>query len=500
MLIKNATVIDGTGRPAYVADVLISDGKIAKIGTVSHTCERNIIATGKILCPGFLDIHAHSELEVLRDPSMKHKTQQGITFDLSGNCGVGVYPRKPDDEPCFADILGHYTDWDWTDFESYRNKLRTDFKTAYLQSHANLRMCAINGNPNREATDSEIEEMCRLLDISLSQGCIGFSSGLYYAPNVFASKKEIIKLLEVVKKHDALFCVHHRCEGDEIVSSVEEVINYMKATGVRLEISHLKAIGKDNQDKIDTVLDMIHAAKQDGYEIGFDQYPYNYGSTSLFSLLPPDLLGLGLDKLNETLEKAIANQELYETIVKKIENPDGWDSIVKLCGFENITASYLEKHSEYSTKTLAAIAEEMNTDPYRALFTVLKGESLALMTDVTQSRETLVKVLKDELMCFGTDALYTGSGEHPRSGNAAVHLIEEHCIKNQDLSLEECIRKMTGEVAKRLRLTDFGTVEEGKCADLVLFDPKRLKDNSSPAKPFKPCDGIELVLIDGKQQ
>lgn len=499
-LIKNGTVIDGTGKPSFKADLLIEEGFIVSLNNKTDSrADRTIDAQGCIVCPGFMDMHAHSDLEVLRDPTMHHKIAQGITFDLSGNCGTGVFPRRPGDSPAFADILGHYPNWSWTDFPSYTALIHSAMNIAFLQSHGMLRMRAIDGNPNRVATASEIEKMCALLDESLSQGCLGLSSGLYYAPNMYADRSEILALLRVVKKHNALFCVHHRCEGDFILSSVDEVIDYARQTDVKLEISHLKAIGTKNQKCIDPVLEKIHRAREKGLDVAFDQYPYEYGSTSLYSLLPPFMLQKSHEDLVRCLEKAISDRDYKKKLTDEIEHPDGWDSVIELCGFDNISVAVLETNMQYRGLTLTQCAEKMGCDCYDALFRLLIEEKgSALMFDITQSTENLIKIMKDDLMCFGTDALYTGNVAHPRSSSAAVHVLDEFCKQKKIFSFEEMINRMTGRVAQRTGLTDRGILAEGKKADIVVFDPVELRDNSSIWDPYAEPSGIREVLVNGK--
>ncbi len=501
IVLKNGTLIDGSGLSRRSADILIDGEKIAKIFPAgSVKADNGIDISGKIVCPGFMDIHAHSELEVLRAPAMSHKVSQGITFDLSGNCGVGVFPRRIDDEPAFADILGHWNCWNWTDFNSYSDKVKCGINMGFLQNHAMLRKAAIKGNPNREASKEEVATMCRLLDEALSQGCFGLSSGIYYAPNIFASGYEYIELLKIVKKHDAVFTVHHRCEGSEIISSVEEVLSYMRETGVRLEISHLKAIGRANASKVDEVLKMLHREKENGFDVAFDQYPYAYGSTSLFSLLPPRLLRLEQQDLLKELKETVKDEGKKAALIKEIENPEGWDSIIQLCGFDNIVAVILESSPEFNGMTITECAEKLKTDPYTALFTLLSEETkCALMIDYYESEETVKKIMTDSLMSFGTDALYAGGGAHPRSGNAAIRLISEYALKQNTMSLEETIHRMTFKNAEKLKIRDRGLVKEGMYADLVVFDSETLKDNSNPLDPFKRCDGLDYVFINGVQ-
>lgn len=500
-LFENATVIDGSACVPFKANVLVEDSKIREISSEANSLKtgdtKSIDCTGRILCPGFMDMHAHSDLEALRDPTMSHKVQQGITFDLSGNCGVAVYPRKIKDAPLAADIIGHYDNWNWTDFSSYVSKLKPGINMALLQGHSCLRIQAIDGNPNRAATKEEIERMCVLLDKSLSQGCMGFSSGLYYAPCLFADHDEMVALLNVVKKHNALFCVHHRCEGDDILPSIDEIISYVRETGVRLEISHLKAIGRKNQDKIPLVLEKIHKLREDGFDVAFDQYPYEYGSTSLFSLLPPRLLRLPKDELSRTLKNTATDKKLRDDIIYEMEHPVLWDSITELCPWEDISIVIMESFPEYKGMTLAEVADRLGMDPYDALFSLLsREEGYALMSDITQTTEKLRMIFDDNLMSFGTDALYTGKAAHPRSANAAIHLLCKRC-KEEIVPWEIAINKMTKKVADRLSIKDRGQIKEGFKADLVIFDPKRLKDNSSLNDPYAMCDGLENVMVNG---
>ncbi|MBR2282037.1 MAG: amidohydrolase family protein [Spirochaetales bacterium] len=497
IVFRNAMVVDGSGSRPFKADVVVDGDLIAKISADEVKADRTVDADGCILCPGFMDIHAHSELEALRNPSMPRKIQQGITFDLSGNCGIGVYPRKLSDPPLFADILGHYDNWSWTDFTSFHSILKPGINMAFLQSHSCLRNQAMTGNPNRPATESEIGTMCELLDTSLSQGCVGLSSGLYYAPCLFADRAEMVALLKVVRNHDGIFAVHHRCEGDDILSSIDEIISYTRETGVRLEISHLKAIGRKNQSKVTQVLDRIHALRSEGFDVAFDQYPYEYGSTSLFSLLPPELLRLSPEDLSRTLHSMETDRSLRDRIVAEMENPDGWDSIAELCPWEDIRIVIMESSPEFNGLNMLEAADRLGMDPFDALFHLLANESrCALMTDVTQTTESLRRIFSDDLMSFGTDALYAGEMAHPRSANGAIHLLCERCIK-EGTPFETAINKMTHKVADRLGIRDRGLVKEGFKADLVMFNPKTLKDNSDTTHPFEMCTGLENVMVNG---
>lgn len=499
LVFSHATVVDGSGAEPYVADVGVKDGVIARIGTIDQPGA--VDASGKILCPGFIDIHAHSELEVLRDPAMRAKVGQGITSEVSGNCGVGVYPSPRDDSIQKAlneDVLGTWKESYWPSFQAYLDRLAqsgTGTNMAFLVSHSALRCTALQGNPNRVATDEELKRMTSLLEEAFRQGCVGFSTGLYYAPCMYADARELRALLSTTAKHDRLFAVHHRCEGDDVIPSLAEVLSLAKKTGVRLEVSHLKAIGRGNQGKVGRMLEMIEGAKDNGVRVTFDQYPYTYGSTSLFSLLPPDYLRLP----REELLSALHNPSDRKTMRREMEKPDGWDSITQMVGFGEITILALDHHPELRMHTLQDVADERKTDPFTMLFGLLSEETgIALMADTTQSEASLIRILTHPLMAFGSDALYAGSLWHPRSTNAAVHLLSRYGRELKVVPWKDLIRKMTALAAGRLGMTDRGMVKEGMKADLVLFDPKTIQDTATMDKPVAPIIGLDSVLVNGR--
>ncbi|MCF0238784.1 MAG: amidohydrolase family protein, partial [Sphaerochaetaceae bacterium] len=325
-----------------------------------------------------------------------------------------------------------------------------------------------------------------------------FSTGLYYAPCLFASKDELIELLKVTKANNRLFSVHHRCEGNEVLSSLDEIINLVTPIGVKTEISHLKAIGRNNQKYVSAMVQKIHQSRDNGLDIAFDQYPYEYGSTSLFSLLPPSLLQLEQKDLLDELKNILNDKEKKDEIIKQMLHPQGWDSIAELCSWDDIMIVSLGCNPSFNGKTMSQIAKELNKTPFDTLFYILSQETkCALMADVTQSLESLETIMKDSLMAFGTDALYTGEMAHPRSGNATIHFLSEYVYKRKTLKLEEAIEKMTSKVASRLNLLNVGQIKEDFIANLVVLDPLNLKDNSSLKNPYKTCDGIVHILVNG---
>ncbi len=517
-ILKNATIIDGSNNNSYLASILIENNKIKKIYKDNIDKKEQasftiIDCSNKIVTPGFIDVHGHSDLQILRSSDMKAKIQQGITTEIAGNCGIGPFPIDLRNKEIIKsmhdltkDVLGSY-DYNFYDFESFSKIAKNNLPNTnvlFLQSHTALRANIILPNANRAATDEEIKLMCNLLDKSLSQGCIGLSTGLYYAPCLYAEKKELIELLKVVKKHNKIFCTHHRCEGDDVINSLNEVISLAKEVGVKLEISHLKAIGVENQKYVDRMLNIIDKAKDEGLNIGFDQYPYEYGSTSLYSLLPPTYLKLSYSEL----KVALNDKNERDKIKSLMKNAQGWDSIVKMCGFENIRTMYLETQRELENKNIKELSlllknRDDENSCYDTLFDILlKEEGVALMIDVTQSLENIEKILNHPLMCFGTDAIYSGDEKstipsHPRSYQAAVHLIDVFYKQRKAIKLENLIHNMTYKSALRFKIEKRGLLKEGYYADIVVFDINKIKDLSTLEDIKIAPSGFDYVFVNG---
>ncbi len=339
LLIKGATIYDGTGNDCFTSDIAIDNGKIIKLSNNIDLESRKVIdSSSLVVTPGFIDFHTHSEIYGLKDSYMKARIAQGITTDLCGNCGIGIFPLNENKEhllPLNDDVLGHYDNYSWSDFSSYKKVIegRMGINQAYLCSHAPLRIAVLGSDSGRIANKEEIDKMCALLDQALTQGCYGLSSGLYYAPCSSADRNELLALLRVVKKHNKLFCVHHRIEGPEIVSSIKEVLELALETGVRLEISHLKIIGKKFGYLLDDIFSLLDEYIKKGVDVKFDQYPYHYGSTSLFSLLPAHVLALSRNEqmkvLKDCCQRAIIKDEML--------NPVGWESLYPVVGPDDIS-------------------------------------------------------------------------------------------------------------------------------------------------------------------
>lgn len=493
-MFRNALVADGSGGELYKANVAVFGDRIAFIGKEGISRARTVIdADGLLLTPGFIDMHTHTDLEVLRNRDMKPRLHQGILTDVSGNCGIGVFPNSGEClHTAVEDVLGTYDRWSWKSFSDYRALLESEgmgINEAFLVSHTALRYAAMGPEAGRAADDDEIQRMCAMLDGILADGAYGFSSGLYYSPCLFADRRELLALLRVVRKHDKLFAVHHRCEGNDVLQSLREVLDLAGETGVRLEISHLKAIGRANQAAVPRMLEMLEEARAAGIDVKADQYPYAYGSTSLFSLLPPHLLGLS--RIEQRLALSLESER--DELMREIMEPSGWDSVYQMAGPDDITAMFIESHQEYNGMTLSEIGEARGEKPLDALFDLLADETgLAVMSDVTQSDDSLRMIMRHPLVSFGTDSLYSSPMPHPRSFHSSVEYLGRYVMKEHVLSIEDAIRRMTGENAMKLGLKNRGFIREGYVADLLLINPSELGECGSGNT------GFSVVMVSGK--
>lgn len=493
-LLSNAKIINGKNEPIFLGNVGVENDKIKYVGTKNIDANKVYNLDGYYLTPGFIDIHTHTDLEIFRNPLLLKRVRQGITLDVNGNCGVGCFPNKEGSLlPLYCeDILGKVPfSWSWKDYKSFVKRVENTEMTineAFLTPHAALRVMVMGNDCMRKATKNEIKTMCSLLSDALDEGSIGFSTGLGYVPCSFSDDDELLSLCSVVKDYNRIFTIHHRTEGDGCLLSLKSALDVAKKSGVRIEISHLKAIGMRNGSEVKKMLNLIDKYRNEGADVYFDQYPYSYGSTSLFSLLPPSILSLN----RKEIQRKLKNKKDREEIKKEIENPHSWDSIYTLCGSENIEVILLESNPSFNGKTLYEIGKEMSLDPLEALFTLLSSEEgEAVMMDRTESEENLELILSHPLLSYGSDSLYSSSLLHPRSREGTLEFFRRFLSLKGNDALSECVYRLTGFNAEKLKAEEKGKIEEGMDADMCIIPLSSLSD-------IKLDNFISSVLVSGK--
>jgi N-acyl-D-amino-acid deacylase len=506
LIIRNGKIIDGTGSPWYYGDIGISNGIIKKIGKLNHIeSVETIDAQQQIVSPGFIDMHTHSDLVILDEPLIEAKVRQGITTDLLGQDGIAAAPLPSEYvSPWKKNMAGLNgsppIEWDWRTVGDYISKIEANkpsYNLAVLVPHGNIRM-EVMGLDNRLATDQEIEKMQRVLRRSLDEGAVGLSTGLIYPPCCFAEMKELEALCQVIAEYGVPLVIHQRSEGDEILESMQELVDMMKRCGAHLHFSHLKNCGKDNWHKTADVLKTIDLARADGLEVTFDQYPYTAGSTMLSAILPPWAHDGGSEKMLERLKDSVQRKRMVSEMATALK---GWDSISKWADWDGIiiTAVATEESKGFVGKTIKEIGAIKNTTDYAnlALDLILQEKNAVGMIDFVMNEESVQAILAHPAGTIGSDGLLGGE-PHPRAYGSFPRILGKYVRENHVLSIEEMIRRMTSQPARIIGLQDRGIIREGMAADIVIFNPDSIIDQATYETPRQHNKGIDYVIVNGQ--
>ncbi len=516
-LIKNGKIIDGISDEAYEGSILIENGKIVKIITSDSTeaqtemdeIANEIDASGLIIAPGFIDAHAHDDFPSLLNPTLYYKLEQGITTSVSGNCGTSLFPlndpiveeyRSREEKSPEVDKLFEFVR-KFTDFEHFRDLMNS--KSALganlvsLMGHGMIRM-NVMGVENRIPTESELEQMKKLVEISMQQGAFGISTGLIYPPGVYSTTEELIELSKVVKKYNGVYATHMRGESDTVIESVKEAIEIGRQSGVRVQISHHKIAGKSNWGKSKITLKLIEEANAEGIDVKFDAYPYLAGNTGLSQIIPPAYYVGG----NEAFVNRLKNKENWPKIRAEIENPTGnWENFVKMSGYENMLIVQAPETPDVIGKTVLEYATELKKDPLEtAIELLIENNGGCGIVPKYGSEEDLIRIMQHPLGMVSTDgSLDDEAGNiHPRVIGTHPKILGHYVREMGILPLVGTIKKMTSVPARQFRIANKGVIKEGFDADLVLFDPNTISDNNSYTAPFKKNSGLHYVLVNGE--
>ncbi len=501
--IERATIYDGKGSEPFRGDIGIRGEEIVAVGSrLTEETRRRIDATWKIACPGFIDIHSHSDFSAVINPNSDSKVRQGVTTELVGNCGFSACPIL--DEQHRADLSRKYAgmgieiSWKWP--EEYfaileRNGIALNIAT--LVGHGNVRT-AVMGGSSANPTMHELDRMRKIADRCLREGAFGVSTGLVYAPGMFSAKEEILKVVSVAREHGGLYSTHMRNEGDRLKEAVEEAIACAKEAGVRLQISHLKAIGKNNWGRIGEAFEAIESARGEGLDVTCDRYPYIASSTSLDSILPSWAYEGGEEKELQRLADKESRAKMALEILKKRPDEDFWSRMVLSC----VSARDLKK---YEGKSIAEIAGEEGKDCCEAVFDILLNDELrSEMIYFSMCEENLEEVLRKPYTMIGSDGaaradygVLAAGKPHPRVYGTFPRVIGRY-VKKGVVGMAEAIAKMTSMPARKIGLEGRGVISEGAYADIVIFDADKITDTATFDNPHRYPEGIELVMVNGK--
>ena len=501
LIIRGGTVIDGTGAPRCKADVAVKDGIITAIGDLKDMqCVKELDASGLMVAPGFIDAHSHSDTAFLRDSSGASKLFQGVTTEVSGQCGSSPFPALPERMKKTSADLAEKDDWYCQSFDDFVKKFESSghkmaVNQAILVGHGSLRAGVI-GYEDRQVTSEELEQMKTLLRKDLQDGAWGLSLGLEYSPGFFASADELRELGKVVKEFDGLVPCHMRNEGLEIDAAIEELLSVGRTSGVHVHVSHLKVDNYKVHGRAPEVWAILEKARAEGVNVTADMYPFIASCTSL-TIRCPQWSKEGGGRAVVDFLQGPRRQEVIEGIRTHYFNAERAET----CLFNSDGGLW----PEIVGKTLRYVAEELlhTTDYAEAAAEVLiRTEARAGCIFFVMSEEDMLYFLSTDVGIGSDGYAYSGDPEkvpgkpHPRS-YAAISEFFRRAREHKLCSLEEAVRRVTSKGADMIGLTDRGRLQEGLVADITVFDPETIGPRATYLDSIQLSQGVQHVVIGG---
>ncbi|MEU6851502.1 D-aminoacylase [Actinacidiphila alni] len=494
LLFRSVRVCDGGGGPSFVADVGVDGGRIVGVGR-GRGARRVVDGDGLVLAPGFIDMHAHSDLALLRDPSHEAKAAQGVTLEVLGQDGLSYAPA---DDRTLAEIRTQIAGWngdgsdiafDWRTVGEYLDRLDRGIavNAAYLVPQGTVRMLAL-GWEDRPATDKELARMKELVARGLEEGAVGLSSGLTYTPGMYASDAELTELCRVVAGYDGYYCPHHRSYGAGALRAYEEMLTLTERAGCALHLAHATMNFPENEGRAPQLLALLDAALARGADVTLDSYPYLPGSTTLVAMLPSWAAVGGPEATLARLRDDTTAAHIRHAM--EVEGADGshgvpidWSAIeIAGVGDRSLAAHVGRRVPDFATARELLVRDRLAT-------TILQHVG---------HEENVRAIMRHPVHTGGSDGILHGDKPHPRAYGTFPEYLGRYVRELSVLSLEECVAHLTGRPAARLRLPDRGLIREGYRADLVLFDPATVASGATYDRPRTLPTGIPHVLIDGR--
>ena len=509
VLIKNGRIIDGSGRPGYMADLAINGDRIARIGKLSNaTANRVIDARGLVVAPGFIDMLGQSETYLLIDPRAMSKVMMGVTTEVTGE-GESIAPINERQIREQEDFLKRFNlTIDWQTLDEYFKRLERQGSGVNLGTFVGATQVReyVIGFDDRPPTASELEQMKKLVAQAMNDGALGLSTSLQYVPARFAKTDEIVELAKVARQFGGIYATHQRSEANALDQSLAEVFEIARRARIPVEIWHLKTAYKKNWGRMPEVLNKIRRARSQGLDITADIYPYIAGSTSLSACLPPWALEGGVEKVLARLRDPQTRERLKQEISSDARD---WENIYLGSGGPGgvlVSAVVNRELESVQGKRISEIAEEQKKDPLDAVFDLLladHGQTSAIYFMMSEAdmnaamRAPFVSFCTDS-GARATDGPLAGSKSHPRGWGSYPRILGRYVRDQKLLSLEAAIHKMTGAPAARVGIRDRGLLRSGLFADITIFDPARVMDRATFEMPNQYPEGIQYVLVNGQ--
>ena len=494
LLLKDGLLFDGVGNPGVSCSVLLDGDRIADVGNVVVPAACPVFdCAGLAIAPGFIDLHSHLDLQVLED--RPDKIRQGVTSEVVGNCGFSPFPHggDPNELQQFASgILGRRDGWGWSSAAEYLREVETRSTKVHVFSlvgHGSMRI-AVTGNAQQRLSSLELDQMSGFLEDALSAGCAGFSTGLMYAPGSSACPEELQHLCRIVARTGKLYATHMRSYAEGLLPAVSEQLDLARATGCRLQISHLQAAGRRNWGLQQQALAEIEAARQEGIDVEFDIYPYQCGSTLLTQWLPAWALDGGTAGMLERL----VTRDTRAKIIHETEQ-----SRAQLWSDITISGVGKGRNAELVGRTIEEIALDRGVPAAEtALDLLIEEDGVVNVVSFNQSEENLRQLITHPLCSVISDGFYVNGRAHPRLYGTFPELLGKVTRDEGWMPLAESIHKITGKPAGRLGLRDRGLVRPGYFADLTIFDAATVQSHASYEEPDREPQGIISVIKDGR--
>jgi N-acyl-D-amino-acid deacylase len=505
LVIKNGRVFDGLGNDAISADVGICGHKIKKIGKISAAKGQSVIdAKDLTVCPGFIDAHDHTDIELLVNPKAESSIRQGITTLVSGNCGSSPFPISEEIYDEYRDNQKEEFDVDvtWRDIKGFFSKLEEQGMALNYSTYVGqgtIRGFAVGFN-DRPPKAEELAKMKDLVVENIRNGALGLSSGLEYAPGSYAQQDEIVGLCRAAAQNGGLYGTHMRDESDELLEAMDETIDVSRKTGIRLQISHFKIAYPRNWHKIDDALARLEAAQNEGIPIFCDRYAYIAGSTGLSSMNFPLWSKQGTtDEFLARLKDPTLESKFRAFLAEREKKLGSWDKVV-------ISSVFTEGNKIYEGKTILEATQETGKDVFEFLRDLLIEEkNRADQVIFMMKEENLMRILAHPLVGVGCDGAalapygpLSKGKPHPRSYGTFPRVLGKYIREEKILPMAEMLKKMTSIPAKNFGFTQRGALQKDYFADIVLFDEERVIDKATFKDPHQYPEGIEYVIVNGQ--
>jgi N-acyl-D-amino-acid deacylase len=504
LLIRSGRVVDGAGNPWFEADVGVRDGRIVAVGRVAEPAARTVDATGLVVCPGFIDMHTHSDLQLLLNPAHEAKVHQGVTLDVIGQDGLSYAPVSDstleilrvqlagwnDDPPGF--------DWGWRSVSEYLDRFDRGvaINVAFLVPHGTVRLLAMGGD-DRAPRDAELAEMKRLVREGIEQGAVGLSTGLTYAPCMYASDDELVELCSVLRETGGYYTPHHRNYGSHALEAYRDCIEIARRARIPLHYAHAHLGFPVNRGKAAELLAMVDAARAEGLDVTMDTYPYLAGNTYLHAYLPGWVLAGG----PEDAIARLRDQALRERIRVELEETgsDGAHGVPIDWSVHVVSGTAKPENGRWVGKSVAEGAAEAGKRPIDFYCELVADDGLgASVVSHIGNEENVRAIMQHPAHMAGSDGILVGERPHPRGWGTFPRYLAVYVRELGVLSWEQAIRKLTSLPAQRLGFPDRGLVRPGMAADLVCFDPETVRDTATYEEPKRKPEGIPYVVVNGR--